>query len=103
MAWWWGPKYEVTHPVTKKPVKIPSRGWITNETNMKTWIEEGRVNFGEDETAVPTIKSYLKEHEYGVPYSVFYQDGRAASKRLATLMGDKLFENPKNYWICWIK
>lgn len=91
-----GPKYEVLHPITKKPVKIPSRGWITNETTMKQWIEEGRVNFGEDENAVPTIKSYLREHEYGVPYSVFYQDGRAASKRLATLMDDKVFENPKD-------
>ena len=44
----------------------------------------------------PTIKSYLSEHEYGVPYSVFYKDGRAASKRLAVLMGDKVFENPKD-------
>lgn len=63
---------------------------------MQRWIAEGRVNFGGDESYVPTIKSYLSEHEYGVPYSVFYQDGRAASKRLATLMGDKVFENPKD-------
>ena len=91
-----GPKYEVLHPVTGKPVKIPSRGWITNQETMKQWIQEGRVNFGADENSVPTIKSYLSEHEYGVPYSVFYKDGRAASKRLATLMGDKVFENPKD-------
>lgn len=31
-----------------------------------------------------------------VPYSVFYKDGRAASKRLKTLLGDKVFENPKD-------
>ena len=91
-----GPKYEVLHPLTKLPVKIPSRGWITNEETMKQWIKEGRVNFGDNEKSVPTIKSYLREHEEGVPYSVFYQDGRAASKRLATLMGEKVFENPKD-------
>ncbi len=91
-----GPKYEVLHPVTHKPVRIPSRGWITNKETMQHWIEEGRVNFGADESFVPTIKSYLEEHEYGVPYSVFYQDGRTASKRLAVLMGDKVFENPKD-------
>jgi adenine-specific DNA-methyltransferase len=91
-----GPKYDILHPITHKPVKIPSRGWITNKETMLTWVESGKVNFGDDETAVPTIKSYLSEHEYGVPYSVFYQDGRAASKRLATLMGDKVFENPKD-------
>ena len=91
-----GPKYEVQHPITHKPVRIPSRGWLTNRQTMLQWIAEGRVNFGADETFVPTIKSYLSEHEYGVPYSVFYKDGRAASKRLATLMGDKVFENPKD-------
>ena len=91
-----GPKYEVLHPLTHKPVKIPSRGWITSEENLKEWIKEDRVDFGENENSVPTIKAYLKDREYAVPYSVFYQDGRAASKRLATLMGDKVFENPKD-------
>ncbi|MDO4393608.1 MAG: site-specific DNA-methyltransferase [Bacillota bacterium] len=91
-----GPKYDILHPVTKKPVKIPSRGWLTNEKTMKQWIEQGRVAFGKDENAVPTLKSYLKDRELTVPYSVFYKDGRAASKRLATLLGDKVFENPKD-------
>ena len=91
-----GPKYQVLHPVTQKPVKIPSRGWLTNEATMKEWIAQGRVEFGKDENGVPTLKSYLKDREYSVPYSVFYKDGRAASKRLATLMGDKVFENPKD-------
>lgn len=91
-----GPKYEVLHPVTHKPVKVPSRGWLTNERTMKEWIEQGKVEFGKDENGVPTLKSYLKDREYTVPYSVFYKDGRAASKRLATLMGDKVFENPKD-------
>ena len=91
-----GPKYQVLHPVTQKPVKIPSRGWLTNEATMKEWIAQGRIEFGKDENGVPTLKSYLKDREYSVPYSVFYKDGRAASKRLATLMGDKVFENPKD-------
>lgn len=91
-----GPKYEVLHPITHKPVKIPSRGWLTSEQNMKEWIKQGRVEFGKDESCVPTLKSYLKDRELSVPYSVFYKDGRASSKRLATLMGDKVFENPKD-------
>ena len=91
-----GPKYEVLHPITHKPVTIPSRGWITSEENMKEWIKQGRVAFAETENGVPTLKAYLKEREYAVPYSVFYQDGRAASKRLAKLMDGKVFENPKD-------
>lgn len=91
-----GPKYTVLHPVTHKPVKIPSRGWLTNETTMKEWIAQGRVQFGKDENGVPTLKSYLKDREMSVPYSVIYKDGRAASKRLAALLGEKVFENPKD-------
>ena len=91
-----GPKYQVLHPITGKPVRVPSRGWITNENTLKEWIETGKVNFGPDENYVPTLKAYLKDRELSVPYSVFYKDGRAASKRLATLMGDKVFENPKD-------
>ncbi len=91
-----GPKYQVLHPVTGKPVKIPSRGWVTNANKLAQWIADDKVDFGENESSVPTLKAYLRDNEYAVPYSVLYKDGRAASKRLATLMGDKMFENPKD-------
>lgn len=92
-----GPKYEVRHPVTKKPVKVPSRGWMTSDPKrMQEWIDDDRVHFGDDETFVPCIKSYLKDKEEQTPYSVFYQDGRAASKRLRTLMDGDLFDFPKD-------
>ncbi|MEV3811451.1 site-specific DNA-methyltransferase [Aeromonas allosaccharophila] len=92
-----GPKYEVLHPVTQKPVKVPSRGWMTSDpARMQEWIKDNRVHFGEDENAVPCIKSYLKDKEQQTPYSVFYQDGRAASKRLRTLMDGDLFDFPKD-------
>ena len=95
-----GPKYEVLHPKTKKPVKIPSRGWITRDSmKMQEWIEDDRVHFGTNEEAVPCIKSYLKDREFMAPYSVFYQDGRAASKRLRSLMGSNLFEFPKDEFV----
>lgn len=91
-----GPKYEIRHPITNKPVKIPSRGWITKEQTMREWINAGIVNFGKDENSVPTFKAYLKDRELSVPYSVIYKDGRAASKRLAELFNGKVFENPKD-------
>jgi adenine-specific DNA-methyltransferase len=92
-----GPKYEVLHPVTKKPCSIPSRGWMfASPEKMREVIAENRVHFGPDETYVPCIKSYLYDREAQVPYSVFYQDGRAATKRLRELMGGDYFEHPKD-------
>lgn len=91
-----GDKYEVIHPITNKPVTIPSRGWLVNKETMDEWIKSGKVMFGETEKNVPTYKAYLKDREFSVPYSVLYKDGRASSKRLQALMGDKVFENPKD-------
>ncbi len=92
-----GPTYTVLHPVTGKAVKVPSRGWMTSDPKkMQNWIDEDRVHFGIDENSVPCIKSYLKNREMQAPYSVFYQDGRAASKRLRTLMSGDIFDFPKD-------
>lgn len=95
-----GPKYEVIHPITRKPCKVPERGWVyPTKERMNEVIAQGRVHFGEDETTVPCSKTYLKENEYEVPYSVFYKDGRAATKRLKALLSEGVFQNPKDEYV----
>ena len=92
-----GPQYTVLHPKTKKPVKVPARGWMfSRPERMEELISQNRVHFGPDETTVPTIKAYLSDNETEVPYSIFYQDGRAATKRLREILGENAFENPKD-------
>lgn len=92
-----GPKYEVLHPITQRPVKIPNRGWVyPTKERMEEIIAQGLVHFGEDELSVPCRKTYLTDNEYSTPYSVIYKDGRAATKRLRTLLGENLFQNPKD-------
>lgn len=88
--------YEVEHPVTKQPCKKPARGWVFPPDSMKKKIAEGRVHFGPDHTTVPKLKTYLKDTEMQSLTSVRYVDGRAASKRLAALFGEKVFTNPKD-------
>ncbi|WP_353066951.1 site-specific DNA-methyltransferase [Arcanobacterium hippocoleae] len=94
-----GPKYEVLHPVTGQPVKVPSSGWRFQKDVMDQHIRDNRVLFGATEDAVPTFKRYLKDTDLEVPYSVFYQDGRAATKRLTRLMGSKIFDFPKDEYV----
>jgi adenine-specific DNA-methyltransferase len=92
-----GDKFEVLHPKTKKPVKIPSRGWMySNLERMQEAIDDDRVHFGLDENSVPCIKRYLVDTENEVPYSVFYVDGRGATKRLTELLGGPYFDFPKD-------
>jgi len=95
-----GPKYEVLHPITGKPVMIPARGWIfSNPEEMQRQIKEDNIHFGPDENQVPCRKSYLKDHEFQTPYSVFYQDGRAATKRLRDIIGSDKFGFPKDEFV----
>jgi adenine-specific DNA-methyltransferase len=91
------PRYEVIHPITKKAVTIPSRGWRWEEARMQKEIKNNRVHFGIDETTVPNGKVYLKENEHQAFSSVFYKDRRAASGLLKNLMGEKIFDFPKDY------
>ena len=84
------------HPITKKETAVPSLGWRWKEETLDRMVEEGRIYFGADEKQVPKVKKYLKEMEYELPSTVFYKDGRGASKRLETLFGKKIFDFPKD-------
>ena len=92
-----GPTYQVLHPRTRRPVKVPARGWVfPNEERMNKALAEARVHFGLDETRVPNLKRYLHETDHQVLTSVFYQDRRAAHKDLVRLLPDAPLQYPKD-------
>lgn len=88
--------YDVKHPVTGQFCKMPSSGWRYPESTLLQRISEGLVHFGPDHTTVPNNKTYLKNTEYQSLTSMRFVDGRAASKRLQNLFGEKVFTNPKD-------
>jgi len=68
-----GPRYDVLHPVTRKPVTVPARGWVfPDEEKMREAIEANRVHFADTEVGVPKLKRYLHETTEQVLTSVFY-------------------------------
>lgn len=92
-----GPTYDVLHPITNKPVKVPARGWVyASAERMNEMIACNMIHFGDDEKKVPCVKSYLADNEYAAPYSVLYKDGRAATKRLRHILGMNDFGYPKD-------
>ena len=92
-----GPRYEVLHPDTGRPCKVPSRGWIfPNEERFWEEYEKGRICFGGDETKIPSGITYLFEENDGqVMPSVFYSYAQTASQRFDALFGQRAFDNPK--------
>ncbi len=91
-----GGTFDIIHPITNEPCKLPTGGWRFSEEKLPSLLADNRIYFGKDHTTVPCLKRYLRETEYNVFASVFYKDGRGASKRLETLLGSKVFDNPKD-------
>ncbi|WP_223884078.1 site-specific DNA-methyltransferase [Pseudarthrobacter sp. BIM B-2242] len=92
-----GPRFDVLHPITQKPVSVPTGGWrFTTPARMQEEIDAGRVQFGPDERKIPRGKSYLDEIDSQVAMSVFDADRTAASKALFNILGDKRFPFPKD-------
>lgn len=117
-----GPRYDVVHPVTKKPCKVPERGWIyASPEEMQRQIKIGLVEFREDHTEPPFRKAHIRpipdesvedencnvsgagegddsvEFATQVRGSYFYKQSQVAVKYLRGLMGAKVFSNPKDH------
>jgi adenine-specific DNA-methyltransferase len=90
-----GHKYDVIHPVTKKPCAMPFWGWRFTETTMKELIAKDRIIFGKTEKKIPELKVYLSDVEFPLR-SVVTLDARAGSNDLDRLFNRRdIFKNPK--------
>ncbi|HBR1029615.1 TPA: site-specific DNA-methyltransferase [Klebsiella quasipneumoniae subsp. similipneumoniae] len=92
-----GPTYEVIHPETQKPCKLPTSGWrYPNPTRFWEEVAKGRVVFGPDETTVPRVRTSLFENSDQVMTSVHYSYAQTSANEFNTLFdGRRVFENPK--------
>lgn len=69
-----GPRYDVLHPKTNKPTKVPDRGWRWNETTFSSQLDYdniierydgsyicGNIWFASNENTQPSSIKYLKD------------------------------------------
>jgi adenine-specific DNA-methyltransferase len=93
-----GPFFDVPHPVTRRPCKPPSRGWVwSSYERMKEEIDKGNIVFGADETTVPGVRMTLFESDDQVMRSVLFSYAQKASQDFAELFdGKRVFDNPKS-------
>lgn len=102
-----GPRYEVLHPTTGRPCKIPKRGWAwpTYEA-MKEQIDAGNIVFGKDETTIPTPKNRLFDSDEQLMASISSSYAQTAAQDLEQLFGGTpVYEHPKdpNYLLTLIE
>lgn len=94
-----GLTYDVPHPVTGLPCKVPKRGWGVTEPQMKLLIQEGRALFGPDHRSSVRLKTSIEDTTLEVVKPTFYLDRRTGTQRLEKVLGDKRFPNPKDHEI----
>ena len=91
-----GYRYDIIHPITKKPCAQPLMGYRFPEASMQKMIDEGRILFGDDETKLVEIKLYASEYQDKFS-SVYELDSRAGANELKKLFPEakQIFKNPK--------
>ncbi len=114
-----GPRYDVLHPVTGKPCKVPEAGWrFATPEEMARQVRLGLVEFRDDHTEPPFRKTHIKPvyeemdvdlneddeangNDEGMATQVrgsyFYKQSQVAVKYFRKLMGAKVFDNPKDH------
>lgn len=104
-----GPTYDVIHPITKKPCKVPSSGWrFPTPERMQEMIAAGVVIFRKDHTEPPMRKSYLvrkagrlsdENENIGkqVMGTYFYRSALQATNLVADLLNSRVFDHPKDH------
>ena len=94
-----GPRYEVLHPETKQPCKIPGRGWVwPTFERMKKEIDARNIAFGKDHSTIPAVRRNLFEKDEQVMRSVQFSYAQKSSQDFAALFdGVAVFQNPKSY------
>lgn len=90
-----GYEYDVIHPVSEKPCKIPEKGYRFKETTMAQMLDNDDILFGEDESTLIKPKIRL-ENVKDLLRSVIYEDGRASTKMLESIFYKDVFDNPKS-------
>ena len=115
-----GPRYDVIHPKTGLPCVVPERGWIYSDPEeMQRQIKLGLVEFRDDHTSPPFRKAHIRpvleelDAENGfdeggddegdgfatqVRGSYFYKQSQVSVKYLRQLLGQKIFDNPKDHY-----
>lgn len=90
-----GPMYDILHPATGLPVKIPKNGWRFKEDTVKTKIINNEVVFGKDHTTIPRSKKLLTDVETEVQ-GLVYDNTKSGDETLQEIFGpNKVFDYPK--------
>ena len=102
-----GPRYDILHPATHKPCKVPERGWRWIEETFKSMVDYknakllhdgtymcGQIWFAKDEKTQPSSIKYLDDVHELLLRSIISTKSDGADELFA-IIGKSKFDHPK--------
>ena len=102
-----GPKYQILHPKTRKPVRIPQKGWRWKKETFDGYLDNkkfkvlkdgsivcGNIWFGKTETTQPSYIQYLENVEGFLLRSILSIKS-SGGMELQNILGDDYGMHPK--------
>ncbi|WP_156297969.1 site-specific DNA-methyltransferase [Mycobacterium paragordonae] len=90
-------RYELLHPITRKPCRMHPNGWAYSEEKMHQMIAEGRIIFRGSHNDYVRFKRPLETSSGSVAPSVFDRQRTHSGRHLEGVFGDKRFPFPKDH------
>jgi adenine-specific DNA-methyltransferase len=91
-----GYRYDVPHPITKKPCQQPMMGYRFPPETMDQLLTENRIIFGKDDTKIIELKVYVRDYRAKLS-SLYELDGRVGTNELKDIFPEdkRPFDFPK--------
>jgi adenine-specific DNA-methyltransferase len=104
-----GPRYDVLHPKTNKPTRVPDNGWRWKKETFANYLDYknvkerydgsfvcGEIWFAQDERTQPSYIKYLDDVKDFLLRSIISIKS-SGGVELSDLLPDVTFQNPKTY------
>lgn len=95
-------QFPITGPTGLTFLPPPNRYWRCNEAQFRTWLDDGRITFGQKGTGRPMLKKYLAEMNNGLTANTWWDHATFGSNKEASIFLKQLlagtpdiFQTPK--------
>jgi adenine-specific DNA-methyltransferase len=84
-------QFQITGPTGLTFSPPPGRYWRCNEDQYQTWLADGRITFGRENTGRPMLKKFLAEVREGLTPSTWWEHEQFGTNKDASLELKALF------------
>ena len=92
-----GYRYDVLHPVTRKPCREPLMGYRFPQPTLERLLADDRVLFGKDESKIIELKAYVDDYKAKLGSIIQGIDSRRGANEIGRIFPEnhRIFKNPK--------